>query len=174
MCWDTEIVLIRISALQFFLILKHIMCWDTEVVLIRILVLQSFLYWYEYTSLIMNTQTISIYRISELSAVLCCVILCCLLSASAVLAAQALVTLRISAQNLTLFSTGAYKRFHLKISQTINLEIDSGIQCINYPIREYLNYRKCDEHYVYEKMKTTYNVIPFWAATNFEEVTNRT
>ena len=45
-------------------------------------------------------------RISELSAVLCCVILCCLLSASAVLAAQALVTLRISAQNLTLFSTG--------------------------------------------------------------------
>ena len=101
MCWDTEIVLIRISALKYF-----VMCWDTEVVLIRILVLQSFLYWYEYTSLIMNTQTISIYRISELSAVLCCVILCCLLSASAVLAAQALVTLRISAQNLTLFSTG--------------------------------------------------------------------
>ena len=79
-----------------------------------------------------------------------------------------------SAVEIDRLASGAYKRFHLKISQTINLEIDSGIQCINYPIREYLNYRNCDEHYVYEKMKTTYNVIPFWAATNFEEVTNRT
>ena len=66
------------------------------------------------------------------------------------------------------------KRFHLKISQTINLEIDPGIRCRNYPSKDFLNYRHCDEHFVNKKMKTTYKVMPFWAATTFEEVTNRT
>ena len=66
------------------------------------------------------------------------------------------------------------RRFHLKISQTINLEIDSGIRCRNYPNKDFLSYRKCDENFVYKKMKTTYKVMPFWAAKTFGEVTNRT
>ena len=79
-----------------------------------------------------------------------------------------------SAVEIDSLSRGVYKRFDLKISQKINLEIDSGIKCRNYPNKEYQSYRNCDEDFLYKKMKTTYNVIPFWAAKTFEEVTNRT
>ena len=78
-----------------------------------------------------------------------------------------------SAIEIESLSSGLYKRFHLKITQTVNLEIDSGIKCRNYPNKEFLSYRNCDEKFVYEKMKA-YKAIPFWAATTFEEVTNRT
>ena len=71
-------------------------------------------------------------------------------------------------------STGAYQRYHLKISQTINLEMDSGIRCRNYPNKEFQSYRNCDENFVYKKMKNKYKAMPFWAATTLEEVTNRT
>lgn len=69
--------------------------------------------------------------------------------------------------------SGLYKRFHLKITQTINLEIDSGIKCKNYPNKDFPSYRDCDENFVYKKIKA-YKAIPFWAATTFKEVTNRT
>ena len=70
-------------------------------------------------------------------------------------------------------SEGKYKRFHLKISQTIDLEMDSGINCINYPNDKFQSYRNCDESFVYEKMKT-FKAMPFWAAKTLEDVTNRT
>ena len=78
-----------------------------------------------------------------------------------------------SALEIDSLTSRASKRFHLNICQTINLEIDSGIQCRNYPNKEYLNYRNCDENYVYKKMKK-YKAMPFWAAATFEEITNRT
>ena len=78
------------------------------------------------------------------------------------------------ALELDSISSRILKRFHLLISQKINLEIDSGIQCRTYPNKEFQNYRSCDENFVYKKMKNTYNAMPFWAATNLEEVTNRT
>lgn len=78
-----------------------------------------------------------------------------------------------SAIEIESLSSGLYKRFHLRITQTINLEIDSGIKCRNYPNKEFLSYRECDENFVYKKMKA-YKALPFWAAKTFEEVTNRT
>ena len=71
-------------------------------------------------------------------------------------------------------SSGVFKRFHLKISQTINLEIDSGIKCRKYPNEEFQSYRSCDEDFVYKKMKNTFKAMPFWAAKTLEEVTNQT
>ena len=79
-----------------------------------------------------------------------------------------------SAIKIDSLASGVYKRFHLKISQTINLEIDSGIKCRKYPNIEFQSYRNCDEDFVYKKMKYTFQAMPFWAAKTFEEVTNRT
>ena len=63
-------------------------------------------------------------------------------------------------------------RYYLKVSQKIHLEMETGIKCINYPHQDFASYRECDENFVYKEMKDTYNLMPFWAATNDEEVTN--
>ena len=67
-----------------------------------------------------------------------------------------------------------YAKIFLDVSQTLSLEGDSGINCINYPNFPYLNYTECDEDFVYRKMKNTFNLMPFWAAKSVEEITKLT
>ena len=65
-----------------------------------------------------------------------------------------------------------YQEYFVTLSQRINLEIDSGINCLNYPSKEFHSYRDCDEDYVYNQMKHTYKIMPFWAAKTLDEVTS--
>ena len=65
-------------------------------------------------------------------------------------------------------------RYYFKISQKIHLEMETGIKCRNYPHDDFASYRECDENFVYKEMKNTYDLMPFWAATNDREVTNLT
>ena len=65
-----------------------------------------------------------------------------------------------------------YQEYFLTLSQQINLEIDSGINCLDYPSKEFQSYRDCDEDYIYNQMKHTYKIMPFWAAKTFDEVTS--
>ncbi len=59
----------------------------------------------------------------------------------------------------------------LTISQTVDVETHKGKACTNYPTQDFTSYRECDEKFVYDLMKNTYNLMPFWAAKNFEEIT---
>ena len=65
-----------------------------------------------------------------------------------------------------------YQEYFLTLSQRINLEMDSGFNCLNYPSKEFQSYRDCDEDYVYHQMKQTYKIMPFWAANTLDEVTS--
>ena len=64
------------------------------------------------------------------------------------------------------------KKFFMKISQTLNIESDTGLNCKIYPNSEFKSYRECDEAFVYNEMKNTYKIMPFWAAKSLDEVTN--
>ena len=59
-----------------------------------------------------------------------------------------------------------YTHMYLKFKQTL----DVG-DCENYPNEFFLSYKECDEEFVYRKMKTTYKIMPFWAAKTLDEVT---
>ena len=63
------------------------------------------------------------------------------------------------------------KEYFLTISQRINLEMDSGINCKNYPTKKFKSYSDCDEDYVYNQMRYIYKIMPFWAAKTLDEVT---
>ena len=63
-------------------------------------------------------------------------------------------------------------RYLVTLSQTIDLEMDSGANCRIYPNREFSSYHECDESYIYNEMKNTFNIMPFWAAKSLDEVTN--
>ena len=65
-------------------------------------------------------------------------------------------------------------KIFLEFSHIISLEGDPGINCVNYPNKNFLNYIECDENFVYEEMKNTFNLMPFWAAKSLDEVTNQT
>ena len=65
-----------------------------------------------------------------------------------------------------------FQEYFLTLSQRINLETDSGINCLDYPSKEVQSYRNCDEDYVYSQMKRTYKIMPFWAAKTLDEVTS--
>ena len=45
---------------------------------------------------------------------------------------------------------------------------------VEYPTKEFKSFHDCDEHYVYQEMKQKYNLMPFWAAKNIDEITNKT
>ena len=66
------------------------------------------------------------------------------------------------------------KKYFLSIKQTIHLEMETGINCKNYPFGGFASYRDCDEDFVYNEMKMKYGVMPFWAAKSLDEVTNLT
>ena len=63
------------------------------------------------------------------------------------------------------------KSFYITFSQTIDLETDKGMNCINYPTNEFKNFQECDESFVYNEMKNTYKFMPFWAAKTSDEIT---
>ena len=65
-----------------------------------------------------------------------------------------------------------YMKVFLDISQTIKLEnYDEGVQCKNYPTAKFKSFSDCDEEFVYNTMKTEYEIMPFWAARTLDEVT---
>ena len=60
-------------------------------------------------------------------------------------------------------------RYVFSLSQTFqSLE---EIKCVNYPTIDYQNYIECDEAFVYDQMKNYFKLMPFWATSNFAEVT---
>ena len=63
-------------------------------------------------------------------------------------------------------------KYFFTVSQLINLETDSGINCTNYPTKLYSSYRECDEIFVYNQMKNVHKIMPFWAVNELSEVTN--
>ena len=66
------------------------------------------------------------------------------------------------------------RKYFITMKQTIHLEMESGINCKNYPFGDFSSYKDCDEDFVYNEMKNKHKVMPFWAAKNLEEVTNYT
>ena len=60
----------------------------------------------------------------------------------------------------------------LKISQFYFSKDDQNKKCEDYPYNGYKNYRECDEEFVYDFLKKL-NVIPFWASSNFAEITSK-
>ena len=68
------------------------------------------------------------------------------------------------------------KRFFkaiIRISQNIFVEKDKSKKCQNYPNSKFDSYRDCDEQFVYREVKNKYNVVPFWTAYDFNEVTSK-
>ena len=63
------------------------------------------------------------------------------------------------------------RKYFISMKQNIHLEMESGINCMNYPSGDFSSYRDCDENFVYNEMKIKHNVMPFWAAKNLDEVT---
>ena len=61
-----------------------------------------------------------------------------------------------------------YIHMYLKFKQTLDVE-----DCENYPNESFLSYKECDEEFVYRKMKSTYKIMPFWAAKTLDEVTKQ-
>ena len=59
-----------------------------------------------------------------------------------------------------------YIHLYLKFKQTLEIE-----DCEIYPNENFLNYKECDEKYMYWEMKKTYKIMPFWAAKTLDEVT---
>ena len=62
----------------------------------------------------------------------------------------------------------------VSISQTFYQENSDGVNCRNYPTDHFVNYSICDESFVYDEMKNVHQIMPFWAAKNNNEVTNKT
>ena len=60
-------------------------------------------------------------------------------------------------------------RYVFSLSQTIHSP--ETIKCVNYPTADYKNYKECDEAFVYNQMKNYFKLMPFWATSNFTEVT---
>ena len=58
----------------------------------------------------------------------------------------------------------------IKISQTIDSELDSDKNCKNYPYKNFENYGSCDEDFVYQEV-SNYGVMPFWATKDYKNVT---
>ena len=66
------------------------------------------------------------------------------------------------------------RKYFISMKQNIHLEMESGINCKNYPSGDFSSYRDCDEDFVYNEMKIKHNLMPFWAAQNLDEVTKLT
>ena len=64
--------------------------------------------------------------------------------------------------------------YALTISQTIDLETDKGKNCKNYPNKNFSSFSECDVNFVYNEVVLKFNIMPFWAAKNIDEITNKT
>ena len=49
--------------------------------------------------------------------------------------------------------------------------MDEESKCRNYPNKEYLNYKDCDQTYVQKAIQEKYNITPFWATQDLDNVT---
>ena len=67
-----------------------------------------------------------------------------------------------------------WKNYYLTISQSLHSEENIEIGCKNYPTKDFKSYRDCDENFVYNEMKETYKIMPFWATRDMNEVTKLT
>ena len=74
-------------------------------------------------------------------------------------------------ENLT---SGEYHSFSFTLSEKINPESVEPKGCKNYPTKQFFSYRDCDMDFVYNEMKSKYDIMPFWAAKTLNEVTNIT
>ena len=77
---------------------------------------------------------------------------------------------KIKLENLYSSKTRTYA---FTVSQTIDLETDKGKNCVDYPNANFSSYRECDENFVYNEVAEKYNMMPFWAAKNIDEITRR-
>ena len=66
--------------------------------------------------------------------------------------------------------TPFYHTLSLSISQTINEELDLHKNCTNYPNEYFSSFKECDKMYVHQNV-LRYGVMPFWATSNFSEIT---
>ena len=62
-------------------------------------------------------------------------------------------------------------KYFITMRQTIHLEMESGINCKNYPFGGFSSFKDCDEEFVYNEMKNKHKLMPFWAAKSLDEVT---
>ena len=62
--------------------------------------------------------------------------------------------------------------YTLSLKQTIDHESEKRKNCINYPNQNFKTFRECDENFVYNKVMNNYNVMPFWAAKEIDEITD--
>ena len=74
---------------------------------------------------------------------------------------------RASSFNL---KTPGYVRFLIKISQTINFEENKNSPCRKYG-KNNARFGECDDQFVENYVKQKYNITPFWATDNLDEVT---
>lgn len=66
------------------------------------------------------------------------------------------------------------KRYALTVTQTINSETEKAINCTNYPNGKFSSFEECDECFVLNELKNTYDrIMPFWATGNLEKVTQQ-
>ena len=75
-------------------------------------------------------------------------------------------------ESLDLGESILYKEI-VSISQNIFSEKDKMKKCRNYPNEDYESYRQCDEQFVYKDMKTKYQLMPFWATHEMDEVSSQ-
>ena len=66
-----------------------------------------------------------------------------------------------------------YIRFLIKISQTINFEGNKNYPCKMYEENKNKSFGECDDQFVENKMKQKYNITPFWATDDLDDVTER-
>ena len=57
------------------------------------------------------------------------------------------------------------------ISQTIDSPLDEGMNCQNYPYKNYATYGACDKDFVTDEYRNKYKLKPFWITDNMKEVT---
>ena len=60
----------------------------------------------------------------------------------------------------------------LNVIQTIDSELDIKQNCSNYPNTNFKSYKDCDRKSIYDKMKNSFGIIPFWATDDLSRVTN--
>ena len=64
-------------------------------------------------------------------------------------------------------------RIALRVTQNKYPEEDKTNPCSEYPNEEFQSYRECDEDFVYKEIKNKYQLMPFWAANDFIEVSSQ-
>ena len=64
-------------------------------------------------------------------------------------------------------------RLTIKLSQTINTDLNTELPCVNYPTSQYESFGECDRQHVRQVILNQTGLIPFWTADNLEEVTKQ-